>query len=101
MLALTPTAAEVVNAIVSSQGESENAGMRITSEPGGGSADGPTPPSDIRLSVVEEPEAGDEHVAGVPVYVEGGSTAELLGDKLLDADLNGEEVRFRLTDQPD
>jgi Fe-S cluster assembly iron-binding protein IscA len=101
MLVLTPTAAEVVTAIVSSQSQSENAGMRITSEEGAASADGGAPNRDVRLSLVEEPDASDEQVEGAPVYVEPGSTSELLGDKVLDAEVSGEEVHFRIMPQPD
>ncbi|HYU60550.1 MAG TPA: hypothetical protein VEK39_07310 [Solirubrobacterales bacterium] len=99
MLALTPTAAEVINAIVSAQGSSEKAGMRITSQEGTPSADGTTPRHDLHLSVVDEPQVGDEQLEGAPIYIEAGSTAELLDDKVLDADVSGEEVRFQLMAQ--
>jgi len=101
MLALTPTAAEVVNAIVTSQGQSENAGMRITSEEGIASANGMAPNRDVRLSLVEAPDESDEQLEGAPVYVESGSTSELLDDKVLDAAVSGEEVHFRIMPQPD
>jgi iron-sulfur cluster assembly protein len=99
MLSLTPTAAEVVNAIVSQEGLPDTAGVRITSEQGPASTNGSSPGHDIRLAVVESPEVDDEVVEGAPIYVESGETAELLEDKVLDADLQGEEVRFRLMPQ--
>jgi iron-sulfur cluster assembly protein len=99
MLALTPTAAEVVNAIVSQEGLPDTAGMRITSESADPSANGSGPGRDVRLSVVDRPAADDEVIDGAPIYVESGYTAELLEDKVLDADVSGEEVHFRLVAQ--
>jgi iron-sulfur cluster assembly protein len=101
MLALTPNAAEVVNAIVSQEGLPESAGMRITSEEGESRPDGSAPTRDLRLSVVEGPEADDEVIEGAPIYVESGPTAELLDNKVLDADVRGQEVQFRVVGQPD
>jgi Fe-S cluster assembly iron-binding protein IscA len=102
MLSLTPTAAEVVEAIVGQEEDlPETAGMRITSEASGPSANGSGPQRDVRFSVVEAPRAEDEVVEGARVYVESGETAELLDDKVLDADLSGEDVRFRLVPQVD
>jgi iron-sulfur cluster assembly protein len=101
MLALTPNAAEVVNAIVSQEGLPETAGMRITSEEGGIRADGSEPSRDLHLSVVEAPENDDEVIEGAPIYVESGPTAELLDNKVLDADVRGQEVQFRVVSQPE
>jgi iron-sulfur cluster assembly protein len=100
VLELTPTASEVVTAIVTQQDLPESAGMRITSEEGAPAADGSAPSRDIRLSVVEAPQDDDQEVEGAPVYVESGETAELLDDKVLDANVEGEEVQFRLMGQP-
>lgn len=100
MLELTPTASEVVTAIVTQQDLPETAGMRITSEEGAPAPNGSAPSRDIRLSVVEAPQDDDQEVEGAPVYVESGETAELLDDKVLDANVEGEEVQFRLMGQP-
>jgi iron-sulfur cluster assembly protein len=100
VLELTPTASEVVTAIVTQQDLPETAGMRITSEEGTPTPNGAAPSRDIRLSVVEAPQADDQEVEGAPVYVEPGETAELLDDKVLDAAVEGEEVQFRLMGQP-
>jgi hypothetical protein len=97
MLELTPTAAEVVNAIVSQQELPETGGMRITSEEATAASDGSGPVRDIRLSVVDGPEGDDQAIDGAPVYIESGTTAEMLEDKLLDAAIEGQEVSFRLT----
>jgi len=99
MLALTPTAAEVVESIVSQQELPDTAGLRITSQEGEAAADGSGSQRDLRLSVVEQPEAGDSLVEGSQVYVEPGETAELLEDKVLDAEVEGNEVRFSLAQQ--
>jgi len=99
MLALTPTAAEVVESIVTNDELPETAGLRITSEenPAAGNSHGPR--RDLRLAIVEEPEPTDELIEGTQIYVEPGETAELLEDKVLDADVSGEEVRFSLLQQ--
>jgi iron-sulfur cluster assembly protein len=99
MLALTPTATEVVESIVSNDELPETAGLRITSEenPAAGNSHGPR--RDLRLAIVEEPETGDELIEGTQIYVEPGETADLLDDKVLDAEVSGEEVRFSLLQQ--
>jgi iron-sulfur cluster assembly protein len=96
MLALTPTAAEVVESIVSNEDLPETAGLRITSSTSdiGGNSEGPQ--RDLRLAVVEEPESDDEQIEGAQIFVESGPTAEMLDDKVLDADVTGDEVRFSL-----
>jgi iron-sulfur cluster assembly protein len=103
MLALTPTAAEVVDSLTSQEDLPETAGLRITSEESEGDSDGDADAEgaqrDLRLAVVEKPESGDELVEGAHVYVESGETAELLEDKVLDADIDGNEVRFSLQQQ--
>jgi len=100
MLALTPTAAEVVDSMTSHEDLPETAGLRITSEEseGAGDAEGPRQ-RDLNLAVVDKPESDDEQIDGAQVYVEAGETAELLEDKLLDADIEGNEVRFSLAQQ--
>lgn len=99
MLALTPTAHELVDSIVSNENLPETAGLRITSEQSPAADEGDGPHRDLRLSVVEKPESGDQLIEGSHVYVESGETAELLEDKVLDADVSGEEVRFSLLQQ--
>ena len=99
MLALTPTAAEVVDSIVSQQELPDTAGLRITSEEGEAAADGSGSQRDLRLSVVEQPEVGDALVEGSQVYVEPGETADMLDDKVLDAEVEGNEVRFSIAQQ--
>ncbi|MGH2994268.1 MAG: Fe-S cluster assembly protein HesB [Solirubrobacterales bacterium] len=99
MLALTPTAAEVVDTIVSQEELPDTAGLRITSEEAKAAENSDGSQRDLRLAVVEEPETGDELVDGTQVYLEPGPTAELLEDKILDAKVDGSEVRFTLFQQ--
>jgi iron-sulfur cluster assembly protein len=95
LLELTPIAAEVVTSIVSQDEVPEGAAMRITSEEGD-RRNGGGPTRDIRLAVVDAPQGDDQAVEGAPVYVESGTTAEMLDDKVLDAVVDGDAVEFRL-----
>jgi iron-sulfur cluster assembly protein len=99
MLALTPVAAEVVDTIVTQSELPATAGLRITSEEANASENSDGAQRDLRLAVVEEPESGDELVDGAQIYLEPGATAELLEDKVLDAQVDGSEVRFTLLEQ--
>jgi len=97
MLVLTPAANEAVQAIVTKMGPGENAGLRISSAET--HEDGSAPSGDLQLAVVSEPEPEDATVEGAPIYVEP-STAEFLEDKVLDAEVAEEQVRFSLYEQP-
>ena len=97
MLAITEDAAAAIKGIVSSPGVPEGAGLRITQELGT-EADGETPRTDLRLSLVAGPREGDEVLEAERVFVDP-QAAELLGDKLLDADIVDDEVRFSLDHQ--
>lgn len=97
MLVLTPAASEAVDAIVSRMGPGENAGLRISAAER--HEDGSAPSGDLQLAVVSEPEPEDATVEGAPIYVEP-ATAEFLQDKVLDAEVGDEQVRFSLYEQP-
>lgn len=88
MLSVTPIAAEAIEALVS--GAPESAGVRIARG---------APPTDtggeLQLSVVEEPVPGDQLLPEAHVYVDS-EVAPLLDDKVLDADVQGETIRFSL-----
>jgi iron-sulfur cluster assembly protein len=94
MLTLTPDAAQAVETIVSRPDLPDDAGLRITAEPQVTDS-GPT--NDLRLEMVSAPEPDDEIVEGGQVYVEPG-TAEMLGDKVLDADVVEDQVQFKIRD---
>lgn len=93
MLAISEDAAAAINGIVGAPGVPDGAGLRITREVNTEVAGAPR--TDLRLSVVAAPEEGDEVLEAERVFVDP-EAAELLEDKLLDADLVGDEVRFSL-----
>ena len=53
------------------------------------------PRTDLRLSVVSGPQEGDEVLDDERVFIDP-DAAELLDDKMLDADVVGEDVQFSL-----
>jgi iron-sulfur cluster assembly protein len=94
VLTLTPTAAEVVRTLVEQSAEPDSGGLRIATHDS--SAEG----VELELSLVDEPEALDETVEqeGATVYLDPGA-AELLDDKLLDAQVADDHVTFVLRDE--
>ena len=93
MLAISEDAATAIRGIVGSPGVPAGAGLRITREV---NTDGEgAPRTDLRLSVVAAPEEGDEVLEAERVFVDP-DAVELLKDKLLDADVVGEDVQFSL-----
>jgi hypothetical protein len=94
VLAITEDAAAAIKGIVGAPGLPEGAGLRITREQHV-EADGETPRTDLRLSVVAAPEEGDDVFEAERIFLDP-EAAELLDDKLLDADVVDDEVRFSL-----
>jgi iron-sulfur cluster assembly protein len=90
MLAITEDAAAAIKGIVGAPGVPEGAGLRITQER---HVEGER--ADLRLSVVAEPEEGDDVLADERIFV-APEAAKFLNDKLLDADIVDDEVRFSL-----
>ena len=90
MLTLTPTAAEVVRTLVD-QSSPDSGGLRIAASEDG--LEGVA----LELSLVGEPEALDETIeqSGATVYLDP-EAAELLDDKLLDAQVAEDHVTFVL-----
>ncbi|HXF00866.1 MAG TPA: HesB/YadR/YfhF-family protein [Solirubrobacterales bacterium] len=93
MLAITEDAATAIDSILSTSGLPDGAGLRITQEVSAQS-DGETR-TDLRLAVVESAEEGDEVLEDVRIFLDP-QAADFLDNKLLDADVEGEEVRFSL-----
>lgn len=93
MLAISEDAAAAIRGIVESQGVPEGAGLRITREEATDA--GGNKRTDLRLSVVPGPQEGDEVLEAERVFVDPGA-ADLLDDKLLDADYVDDDVRFSL-----
>jgi len=96
MLTLTPTAAEVVRTLVDQSETPDSGGLRITA-----SADSLEGVS-LELSLVGEPEATDETIeqSGATVYLDP-DAAQLLADKLLDAQVAEDHVTFVLREEDD
>ena len=93
VLAITEDAAAAVRGIVSSPGMPPGAGLRITHElntEGEGE-----PRTDLRLSVVAGPEEGDEVLEAERIFIDPEAVG-LLENRLLDADVVGDDVRFSL-----
>ena len=93
MLAITEDAAAAVDSIVASSGLPEGAGLRITQELN--TQSGEEARTDLRLSPVDSAEEGDEVLEDVRIFLEP-QAADFLDNKLLDADVEGDEVRFSL-----
>jgi iron-sulfur cluster assembly protein len=94
VLTLTETAAEVVRTLVEQSEAPDSGGLRIAA------SDGEAEGVELELSLVVEPEALDETVEqeGATVYLDPGA-AELLDDKLLDAQVADDHVTFVLRDE--
>jgi iron-sulfur cluster assembly protein len=96
MLTLTPTAADAVRQLMASARASAepHAGVRLSSGVPGRAA---TP---LQVKLADEPEAADQTIeAGdATVFVEA-SAAEFLDDKVLDASVEADGVRFTLLEQ--
>jgi iron-sulfur cluster assembly protein len=90
VLAITEDAAAAIDSIVASSGLPQGAGLRITRE-----LNTETERTDLRLSPVESAEEGDEVLEGTRIFLEPG-VADFLDNKLLDADVEGKDVRFSL-----
>ena len=96
MLAITETAATAINRLAASQEQPDEAGVRIAARE---TADLDAPDS-LKLSVVEGPSDDDQVVDehGAHVFLEP-HAASYLDDKLLDADIDGHQVRFVVSAQ--
>jgi iron-sulfur cluster assembly protein len=93
VLAISEDAATAIRGIVGAAGVPEGAGLRITREVN--TDEGGEPRTDLRLSVVAAPQEGDEILQEEHVFIDP-DAAELLDDKLLEADFVGDEVQFSL-----
>jgi Fe-S cluster assembly iron-binding protein IscA len=93
VLAISEDAATAIRGIVGAAGVPEGAGLRITREVN--TEAGGAERTELRLSVVAAPQEGDEVLEEERVFVDP-DAAELLDDKLLDADVVGDDVQFSL-----
>jgi iron-sulfur cluster assembly protein len=91
MLKMTDTAAEAVRKISEGSGLEPDPGLRIAAGP-------PTPEgTPLEISLAAEAEPNDETVekGGAHIYLEE-VVVPALDDKVLDADIEGDQVRFAL-----
>jgi iron-sulfur cluster assembly protein len=93
MLAMTEEAAEVVKAIVERPDLPDTAVLRITKQASTDNGAGPT--LDLKLELVSEPPAEDVVVEDLPLSVQP-EAASFLDDKVLDAEIDDDGVRFSL-----
>jgi Fe-S cluster assembly iron-binding protein IscA len=94
VLTITETAAEAIRGIVASPEIPDGAGIRIATQPG---AEQPAP---LEVTVAEVPADSDQVLdeAGARVFVEE-HAAEILDDKTLDAQIEGQKVGFYIGEQ--
>jgi Fe-S cluster assembly iron-binding protein IscA len=98
VLAMTQEAAQAVEAIVDRPDLPDTAVLRITKQPS--SANGSAPTLDLQLELVTEPPPDDVVVEDMPISVQP-EAASFLEDKVLDAEFEGDGVRFSLYGRPD
>ncbi|RSM80883.1 Fe-S cluster assembly protein HesB [Kibdelosporangium aridum] len=93
MLALTPTAAAVVNTLTTASGQPQGAGLRISSEP--------APEGMLLIEIASSPADHDRVIAetGARVFL-APDAASYLDDKVLDAKVDDQgEAQFMLRTQ--
>ena len=96
MLAVTDQAVTAINGILASTEVPDDAGLRITAEASAPEED--TQRLEFRLAVVEAPEEDDQVLEDAAIFLEPTAAAQL-DDKLLDAEIEGNQVRFGVTEQ--
>ena len=98
MLAMTQQAAEAVEAIIAQPDVPDTAVLRITAHQNEGNGAGPV--HALQLELVSLPPADDVQVEDMPISVEP-QAAALLEDKVLDAEVEDDGVKFNLYERPD
>jgi len=90
MLTITDTAADAIKGIVATQEMPESAGLRVAAQPEG----------TLEVSIAALPAEEDQVIedSGAHVFLEP-TAAEALDDKVLDAEVEGGEVRFAVGEQ--
>jgi iron-sulfur cluster assembly protein len=96
MLAVTEKAVSAIDGILASPELPDKAGMRITTETA--PTEGGAPQTELRLAVVDQPETSDQVLEDAPVFLEP-EAAAILDDKVLDAEVAGDQVRFNLKEE--
>jgi iron-sulfur cluster assembly protein len=95
VLTITENAEQALDAVVAAENAPDGAGVRISQGVG---ADGQPA---VGLALATAPVPGDAVVedASVPVFL-APEVADLLDDKILDAQVEGDQIAFRLGEQP-
>jgi Fe-S cluster assembly iron-binding protein IscA len=88
VLTLTGPAIEAIRILTNKPGIPENSGLRIVHQDTAGG---------LELSITSEPDTGDQVIetGGVRVFLQTG-TAALLGGSALDAEIDDDDVIFRI-----
>lgn len=97
MLAMTKEAVDAVEQIVARPGVPETAVVRIATGESHGNGSGPA--REVEIEVLPQPRSQDLLVQEMRLTVEPKSLA-FLDDKVLDAELAGDEIEFRIYPQP-
>lgn len=79
-----------------SQDLPDEAGLRVSTDATG--ADGAPQQTALRLEIAPAPVEGDQVLDEDPVFVES-DAAELLDDKVLDAEVRGDQIQFSVKAQ--
>ena len=98
MLTMTEEAAEALERIISQPEVPDGAVLRFEAQEDHGNGSGPR--RELHVELVAHPEPADVIAEGVPLSVEP-QTVDLLEDKVLDADVDGVQVEFKLYSRPD
>jgi iron-sulfur cluster assembly protein len=95
LLTITENAEQALDAVAAAENAPEGAGVRISQGVG---ADGQPA---VGLALVPGPQPGDAVVdqANTPVFL-AAEVAEMMDDKILDARVEGDQIAFRLAEQP-
>jgi Fe-S cluster assembly iron-binding protein IscA len=97
MLTMTREAAAAVERILSQPEVPDGAVLRFAAEEHRGNGSGPA--RELHVELVSHPEPDDVVAEEVPISVEPKSV-DFLDDKVLDAEVEGAQVEFKLYDRP-
>jgi|GEM_PF-1517020 len=96
MLAVSEEAASAIGSILAAQDLPDEAGLRVSTDTTG--SDGEAQQTALRLEIAPAPAAGDQVLEEGPVFLES-DAAELLDDKVLDAEVRGDQIQFSVKAQ--
>lgn len=97
MLALTQSAADAVEAMITQTDVPDSAVVRISSQEAEDASGAPA--TELQVTLAEQPEEGDVLIEGIALSIEP-QTLAFLDDKVIDAEIEDGGVRFALFLQP-